>query len=70
MEGKRHGQGTYTYANGDVYNGEWVDDKKHGQGIYQYRGYPCQLQGVWQNGQLTNGGTWRLHDNSTYTGGM
>ena len=24
---KRHGQGTYTYANGDKYVGEYKDDK-------------------------------------------
>ena len=24
---KKHGHGVYTYANGDVYDGEWKDSK-------------------------------------------
>jgi hypothetical protein len=27
-----HGQGTFTYANGNKYVGEWKDGMKHGQG--------------------------------------
>ena len=30
--GKKHGEGTYTYAFGGKYIGSWVDDKKHGKG--------------------------------------
>ena len=29
-----HGQGTYSYANGDKYVGEWKDDRKNGQGTW------------------------------------
>ena len=41
--GDKNGQGTYTYANGNKYIGEWKDDKFHGKGIYttknnQYKG--------------------------------
>ena len=28
--------GTYTFADGDKYVGEWRDDKNHGQGTYYY----------------------------------
>jgi hypothetical protein len=28
--------GTYTYAKGDIYVGEWKDGNKHGQGTYSY----------------------------------
>ena len=31
-----HGQGTYTWANGDKYVGEWKWDKQHGQGTYTW----------------------------------
>ena len=31
-DGKRHGQGKYTYLDGAVYEGEWRDGKRHGQG--------------------------------------
>ncbi|MGA0242486.1 MAG: MORN repeat-containing protein, partial [Candidatus Marinamargulisbacteria bacterium] len=30
--GKKNGQGIFTEANGDIYEGEFKDDKKHGQG--------------------------------------
>ena len=32
VDGKRHGEGKYTFANGAVYDGAWRDDKQHGQG--------------------------------------
>ena len=31
-----HPQGTYTYAGGGKYVGDFVDDKRHGQGSYTY----------------------------------
>ena len=34
--GKRHGQGTYTWADGEKYVGEWKDGKYHGQGNMTY----------------------------------
>lgn len=27
----KHGQGTFEYANGNSYSGQWVDDIKEGQ---------------------------------------
>ena len=68
MQGKRHGQGTYTYANGDVHVGAWADDKKHGAGIYAVKAAPHQFSGTWANGELTEGGVWKLADGSTFTG--
>lgn len=35
-DGKMHGRGTYKYAEGDVYQGEWKDDKRHGKGVVTY----------------------------------
>ena len=32
QDGKRHGQGKMTDADGDVYEGEWRNDLKDGQG--------------------------------------
>lgn len=34
----RAGNGKYTYANGDKYDGEWQDNKKHGIGRLIYNG--------------------------------
>ena len=28
----RHGQGKFTFANGDIFQGDWVDHKMHGKG--------------------------------------
>ena len=34
--GKKHGQGTYTFANGTVYKGIFKYDNFHGQGAKTY----------------------------------
>ncbi|KAI3603914.1 neoverrucotoxin subunit alpha-like [Moniliophthora roreri] len=31
--GKRHGRGTVTYADGSTYSGDWWQDTRHGQGV-------------------------------------
>jgi hypothetical protein len=33
-DGKRHGKGKYTLANGDQYDGEFKDNLQHGKGKY------------------------------------
>jgi len=35
-EGKREGHGVYIFANGDLYQGQWLSDKKHGEGTFKY----------------------------------
>ena len=34
--GRRHGIGTFFYANGSQYHGSWVDNIKHGFGVFTY----------------------------------
>ena len=41
--------GTYTFANGAKYVGEWKDDKQHGQGTYTF------ADGTEQTGFFLNG---------------
>ena len=37
LNGKRHGHGTYTWADGDTYEGDWKDGKRCGRGkLIQY----------------------------------
>ena len=36
-ENKMHGQGFYTYANGDMYTGSFQQGVKHGQGSYYFK---------------------------------
>ena len=33
----KHGQGKYTYGNGDVYKGQWHEGKRQGKGVYIYK---------------------------------
>lgn len=33
-QGKKTGKGTYKYANGDVYEGDWKDGSMNGFGVY------------------------------------
>jgi hypothetical protein len=47
-DGKFHGEGTYTFADGSKYVGEFSDDKYHGQGIYTYANGTVQ-EGVWKD---------------------
>ena len=34
QNGKRHGDGLFTYNNGDIYSGCWKNGFKHGRGTY------------------------------------
>ena len=47
----RSGQGTYTWADGAKYVGEWQSDEKNGQGTYTYVDGSKDV-GEWQNGKL------------------
>ena len=33
--GKAHGKGVYTWKNGEIYDGEWVNGVKQGYGIWK-----------------------------------
>ena len=49
--GKFHGQGTYTGADGRRYVGEWNDDKFHGRGTFNYPDGRVE-EGIWKYGRL------------------
>ena len=34
--GKKSGRGRLAYKNGDIYEGNWLNDKKHGERFYSY----------------------------------
>ena len=46
-----NGYGTYTYANGSKYVGEWKDDKENGQGTYTFANGTVD-KGIWKNNKL------------------
>lgn len=41
-ENKRHGRGTFLFADGSRYIGEYKADKKHGLGTYTYLNGGCR----------------------------
>ena len=49
--GKQHGQGTYTYVNGDKYVGEWKKGLRHGKGIFMHADGKI-LEGIWKKDKL------------------
>ncbi len=64
---KMHGQGTYTYSNGDKYEGEWKDDKMHGQGIYTWAN--CEKYvGDFKDGKQHGQGTKTCANGDKYVG--
>ena len=46
-----NGYGTYTYANGSKYVGEWKDGKENGQGTYKFANGKVD-KGIWKNNKL------------------
>jgi len=52
--GKRNGQGTFTYPDGQKYVGRWKDDKRNGQGTSTYPD-GGKYVGRWKDGNPWNG---------------
>ena len=46
MSGKRHGDGTYIWKNGEKYTGCWKDDQMEGNGQFSYAGKEIQARMV------------------------
>jgi hypothetical protein len=49
--GLPHGEGKYTWLNGDYYDGQWKNGKRHGKGTYVFSqdGEQVQLTGYWKD---------------------
>ena len=62
-----HGDGTYFYANGDVYSGAWVKGVKQGEGNFVYAKDKSQIVGTWlKNGCVS--GRWIWADGTLWVG--
>ena len=44
-------EGTFNYADGDKYVGEWKDDNKHGQGTFTFADGRVE-EGIFENGKF------------------
>lgn len=65
---KRHGKGSYTYSQGDVYTGDWADDERHGLGTYTFKQSSAVVVfGTWVTGKMKGKGK-ILYPNFTFHG--
>ena len=37
VKGKRQGEGTYTFSDGEKYTGQWFQDQQHGKGVFTFK---------------------------------
>jgi hypothetical protein len=70
--GRKHGQGRKTFANGDVYEGQWQDDLRAGHGRYVYGAQsPWSgdvYEGQWRADKMHGQGTYQWWRNERYSG--
>ena len=74
-DGNQHGQGTYTYGEGqwegDKYIGEYKDGLKHGQGTYTYGKGEWEgdkYVGEYKDDKRHGQGTFTMADGTVYKG--
>ena len=66
-DGRPHGRGTYTHANGDRYEGQWRNGKEHGHGTYTFA-QGERYEGEWRDRMRHGRGTSTYPDGSHYKG--
>ncbi len=67
--GQRHGRGTFTWPNGDQYQGQWLNDQPDGQGIHSYSD-GRRYEGQWRRGEKHGRGIATWPDGQRYEGEM
>ena len=65
--GQMHGQGTYTFADGSVYVGEYRDNNRTGQGTYTYASGDVYV-GEYRDASMHGQGTFTFADGDVYAG--
>ena len=60
--------GTYTWENGDEYDGDWKNNKMHGLGTYYYKKSGSKYDGDWKNNKMHGFGTFYWNDGDKYVG--
>ena len=66
-DGKRHGQGTYIWADGNRYEGEWKNNLKEGHGTETWAN-GNRYEGDYKNGKMEGHGTYTWADGNRYEG--
>jgi len=67
IDGKMHGKGTFTFENGNIYEGDWVEDTMHGKGKYTLPDNNT-YEGEWANGKMHGKGVFTFSNGDKYTG--
>ncbi|XP_015254872.1 PREDICTED: radial spoke head 1 homolog isoform X2 [Cyprinodon variegatus] len=67
VNGKRHGQGTYSFKNGGRYVGDYSQNKKHGQGTFYYPD-GSKYAGSWVEDLREGHGVYTYSNGDTYDG--
>ena len=65
--GVMHGEGVFTYDNGDVYEGGWRHGAKDGYGVYTWPS-GARYAGQWLDGEYNGEGTYEYVNGTVYTG--
>jgi hypothetical protein len=65
--GERDGQGTMTWSNGDVYEGEFFNGTRHGQGTLTFAN-GSEYVGCWECNYMHGDGTRRFPNGDMYVG--
>ena len=68
-DGKKHGYGTYTWADGSQYVGEYKDDNRHGQGTLTPTNGDKYV-GQYKDGKKYGYGTYTFTSGEKYVGGF
>ena len=66
--GKRHGQGTYTWSHETRYIGAWKDGKQHGEGTFKWRDGSMYV-GEWKDNKRHGKGIYTWFDGDRHVGG-
>ena len=67
--GRRHGQGTWWAANGDIYDGEWRDDQAAGRGVLRFAA-GGRYEGDFRSFRFHGKGIWVGPNGDRYEGGF
>merc|ERR1712107_885863 len=65
--GYRHGKGQFCWADGSIYDGDFVENDIDGDGHYTWSNN-CEFKGQWRRNQMHGTGVFTWSDGQTYEG--